>query len=92
MNYYFTIIGKRKDEMVKNYFKIEFDEQLWEHITNYVKMIAGLPLWIDRNLSETIFATKQSLEFWKSVFETGKAPDGQQVLAVPITYITIFDK
>lgn len=92
VNYYFTIIGKRKDEMVKNYFKIEFDEQLWEHIANYVKMIAGLPLWIDRNLAETIFATKQNLEFWKSVFETGKSPNGQQVLAVPITYITALNK
>lgn len=92
VNYYFTVTGKHSAEIVKNYFKTEFDEQLWEHITNYIKMIERLPLWRDRSLSDTIFATKQSSDFWKSVFETGKSPDGQQVIATPITYITIFSK
>lgn len=90
IHYYLTVNMNFKDEMIRNYFKTEIDEPLWSHIENYIKMILGLPLWRDRGLSETIFATKQSLDFWKSVFETGKSPDGLQVLASPVNISTIF--
>lgn len=90
IHYYLTVNMKFKDVMIRNYFKSEIDESLWFHIENYIKMILGLPLWKDRSLSETIFATKQSLDFWKSVFETGKSPDGLQVLSSPINISTIF--
>ena len=90
IHYYLTVNMKFKDEMIRNYFKTEIDEPLWSHIENYIKMILGLPLWKDRSLSETIFATKQTLDFWKSVFETGKSPDGIQVLASPVSISTIF--
>ena len=90
IHYYLTVNMKFKDEMIKNYFKVELDEPLWSHIENYIKMIAGLPLWKDRTLSETTFATKQNMDFWKSVFDTGKSPDGLQVMASPVTIQTVF--
>lgn len=92
IHYYLTVNMKYKDEMKRNYFKNELDEPLWLHIENYIKMIVGLPLWRDRELSTSVFATKQTTAFWKSVFDTGKSPEGLQVIASPITIATIFDK
>ena len=86
---YLTVNYKFREEMMRNYFKNQLDEAVWIHIENYIKMIVGLPLWKDRTLSETIFATKQTPTFWKSVFDTGKSPDGLQVISVPLTLLNV---
>jgi len=41
-----------------------------------------MPLWINREagLSSAVFGGKQSYDYWKYVFETGKTPEGTPVL------------
>lgn len=39
---------------------------------------------MNRDLSQTVFGGKQNYEFWQTIFESGKSPQGQQVLAGPI--------
>jgi hypothetical protein len=60
---------------------VPLSEELWSRIANFLDALAALPCWIDRNLSTTVFGPKQNLDYWKKVFDTGKAPNGIQILA-----------
>jgi len=57
---------------------------LWERIESFLRRVGALPCWIDRNLSNTVFGAKQNLDFWKTIFRTGRSPSGVQVLARPL--------
>jgi hypothetical protein len=50
----------------------------------FLRRLAGLPCWIDKNLSKTVFGAKQNRDFWAQIFKTGQAPTGVRVLAKPI--------
>jgi len=65
-------------------FQYQFPEQLWDRLRAYVINLRGLPLWVNRNLSATVFGGKQTSEFWRTIFLDGKTPQGQQVLAAPL--------
>jgi hypothetical protein len=39
-----------------------------------------MPLWVNRELSQTVFGGKQSPEYWQTIFESGKTPQNQQIL------------
>jgi hypothetical protein len=62
-------------------FQYPFPEQLWSNIRNFVHNLAELPLWANKDLSETVFGGKQNNSFWETVFSTGKSPQGVQVMA-----------
>lgn len=79
---YFNMMGTPIDE--KRLFQYPFPEPLWERIRTYVANLAKLPLWLNRELAATAFGGKQTYEFWQTVFETAKTPQGQQMLAAPI--------
>lgn len=79
---YFIMQGKPIQE--KKLFQYRFPEPLWERIRIFVGNLMNLPLWVNRELSLTIFGGKQNYEFWQTVFETGKTPQGFQVLAKPL--------
>lgn len=61
-----------------------FPETLWQRIEAFLRHLAELPCWVDRNLSSTVFGAKQNREFWKKVFGAGKTPSGVRVLAQPL--------
>jgi hypothetical protein len=61
-----------------------FPEELWQRVERFLRNLATLPCWIDRNLSNTVFGAKQNLDFWQRVFQTGTAPTGVRVLAQPL--------
>jgi hypothetical protein len=65
-------------------FQYPFPEQLWDRLRAYLLNLRALPLWVNRNLSATVFGGKQTSEFWRTIFQDGKTPQGQQVLAGPI--------
>ena len=48
---------------------------------------AALPLWVNKDLSATVFGGKQNNSFWQTVFETGRSPQGVQVLAKPLNLV-----
>jgi hypothetical protein len=65
-------------------FQYEFPTQLWERLRAYLVNLRALPLWVNRDLSATVFGGKQNNDFWRTVFLDGKTPQGQQVLAAPL--------
>lgn len=69
-----------------------FPEDLWRRIELFLRNLAALPCWIDNGLSITVFGTKQNADFWKAIFETGKAPTGVRVLAKPLDLNTMIQE
>jgi hypothetical protein len=88
-NYFITMAGKPIDD--KKLFQYQFPEPLWERVRAYVGHLRRLPVWVNRDLSQTVFGGKQNYEYWKTVFVTGKAPTGQQVLAEPINLMKMIE-
>ncbi|MCR6701183.1 MAG: hypothetical protein NVV68_08575 [Dokdonella sp.] len=82
---YFINTGKPIQE--DKLFHYLFPEQLWINIRNFVRNLSALPLWVNKDLSETVFGGKQNNSFWQTVFETGRSPHGVQVLAKPLNLV-----
>ena len=59
-------------------------DDLWDRMRNFLESLSGLPCWMDRNLSTTVFGPKQNLDYWEKIFETGQSPSGIQILARPL--------
>lgn len=59
-------------------------EDAWSRVEDFLRNLAELPCWIDHGMSGTIFGSKQNLDFWETIFETGKAPTGLNVLTAPL--------
>lgn len=68
-------------------FQVIFPEQVWENMRRFLRSLSALPLWVNVELSDSVFGGKQTNSHWKSIFTTGKTPHGVQVLAEPINLI-----
>ncbi len=68
-------------------FQYKFPDQVWGNIRQFVISLGNLSVWINNDLSSTIFGGKQNYEFWRTIFETGKSPQGQQVLAQRLNWM-----
>lgn len=68
----------------KDFFQTELPEQLWINIENFIKNLTNLPLWKSREFSSTLFGGKQVYKFWQNIFETGRSPQNEMVLATPL--------
>ena len=73
----------------RDFFQFEIPAQLWVNIKNFIINLRNLPLWKSREFSSTLFGGKQVSSFWKTIFETGKSPRGEEVLACPINVSTM---
>lgn len=75
---YFITIGKPilEDKL----FQYRFPEPLWDSIENFLTSLTKMPLWVNRELSQTVFGGKQNPEYWQTIFESGKTPQNQQIL------------
>jgi HNH endonuclease len=65
-------------------FDRTFPEELWSLISKLMSNIANLPVWVNRQISGSIFGGKQDHEYWKIIFETGRERGGVLVLAKPL--------
>lgn len=79
---YFIMQGTPIDET--KLFQYKFSLSLWERIRTFIRNFSDLPVWSNTALSSTIFGGKQNYDFWQCIFEKGKTPQGQQVLAESI--------
>jgi len=79
---YFIMQGKPIQE--NKLFQYRFPESLWARIKTFILNLSNLSLWVNKELSSTIFGGKQNYEYWQTIFETGKTSQGFQVLAKPI--------
>lgn len=75
---YFITNGKPIQEA--KLFQYRFPEPLWDSIEYFLENLKQLPLWVNRDLSLSVFGGKQNYEYWQTIFESGKTPQGQQVL------------
>jgi len=79
---YFIMQGKPIQE--KKLFQYCFPQVLWERIRLFTRNLFNLPVWVNKELSTTIFGGKQNYDYWQTIFETGKNAQGFQVLAEPL--------
>lgn len=82
---YFITTGKPIQE--EKLFQYAFPDQLWVNVRNFIRNLAALPLWVNKDLSATVFGGKQNNGFWQTVFETGKSPQGVQVMPKGINLV-----
>lgn len=82
---YFITLGKPDPK--ERLFQVPFPDQVWDNIRKFLLSLTAMPLWVNLDMSETIFGGKQNNGFWKTVFETGRTPQGMEVLARPINLI-----
>ena len=78
---YFLFEGRVLED--NELFQHKFSEKLWELLQRLIKNIASLPLWVNKDpgLSSALFGGKQTYDFWKCIFDTGKTPNGVEVLS-----------
>ncbi len=73
-------------------FHFRFDKQLWQNIRNYIRNLADLPVWVNKDLSPTVFGGKRNHDYWETIFETGKSLDGAKVLAEPVSLLKMIQR
>lgn len=82
IEHYFAWTGQAIDR--ERLLQRSIPEDLWRRIEAFLRNLAALPCWVDKRLSTTVFGAKQNFDFWRTVFQTGKAPTGVPVLAQPL--------
>jgi hypothetical protein len=82
ITHFYAFMGKVVHE--DRALQYRMPDELWDHLRSFFENVAGLPCWVDKNLSTTVFGPKQNLDYWEKIFETGRAPSGIQVLAKPL--------
>lgn len=87
---YFIMQGKPIKE--EKLFQYKFPEPLWDKISIFIRNLSKLPVWINKELSNTVFGGKQNNDFWQTIFETGKSPQGIQVLSEPINLMKMISE
>lgn len=75
---YFITTGKPIDE--SKLFQYVIPDACWDNIENFVDALKRLSIWANKDLSGSVFGGKRNYEFWQTIFESGKSPDGQQVM------------
>jgi hypothetical protein len=90
MENYFAFTGQlvEKDRIMQT----QLPDDLWRRLELFLHNLAGLPCWVDKNLSGTVFGAKQPLDFWFTIFKTGVAPNGVKVLAKPLDIATMIQE
>lgn len=65
-------------------FQYPFPQPLWDKIRLLICNLRNLPVWSNKQLSSTVFGGKQNYEYWQTIFETARSPQGIHVLAEPV--------
>lgn len=79
---YFITTGKPIDE--KKLFQYLIPDACWENIGNFIGALKRLPLWVNEDLSKSVFGGKQNNDYWQSIFESGRTPTGIDVMPTGI--------
>ena len=85
INTYFVNTGQIVDD--DKLFESEFSSALWNNIDNFVQNLYNLPMWKNKEFSQTIFGGKQNYTFWKTIFQTGESQHGEKILVAPLNFI-----
>lgn len=61
-------------------FQYPIPDRCWTNIENFLDAFMRLPLWINKDLSGSVFGGKQPYDYWQAIFESGVSPSGHQVM------------
>jgi hypothetical protein len=84
---YFIMQGQSISE--EKLFQNRFPDLLWGNIQNFIRNLGKLPLWVNREMSLTVFGGKANYSVWDTIFQTGSSPQQQKVLAEPINTLKL---
>jgi hypothetical protein len=84
---YYAWTGKMTDN--ERLFHQRIPEECWQRVECALRNIAALPCWVDKNLSRTVFGTKRPLDYWATIFKTGRSADNVPVLMKPLELQTL---
>jgi len=87
---YFILMGKPVDK--KKLFQYKLPEGVWDRVGTFVHNLSQLPVWINYELSLSVFGGKQTYEYWQKIFETGNSPQGQKVLPEPLNLMKMIEE
>lgn len=76
---YFITTGKPVDE--KKLFQYLLPDACWENIENFADALKRLPLWINKDLSLSVFGGKRNKDYWQEIFEHGSTQNGVKVMS-----------
>ena len=62
-------------------FQYSIPDICWRNIENFVESLRKLPLWVNRDLSLSVFGGKKNNSFWQEIFMTGRTLDGAEVMS-----------
>ena len=75
---HFITTGVPLDE--KKLFQYSIPDACWENIENFIDALMRLPLWVNRDLSSSVFGAKQNNDYWQSIFQSGRTPNDVEVM------------
>ncbi|MCY3784712.1 MAG: HNH endonuclease signature motif containing protein [Chloroflexi bacterium] len=61
-------------------FQREVPEVCWGNIRNFIGALKRLPLWVNKDLSLSLFGTKRNNDYWAEIFDSGDTPEGARVM------------
>lgn len=75
---YFVTTGLPIDEV--RLFQYSIPDTCSGNVENFVESLRKLPLWVNRDLSLSVFGGKHNNSFWQEIFMTGRTPEGAVVM------------
>ncbi len=78
VQHYFITTGK--PIVNSKLFQYQIPDACWGNIENYISALIKLPLWVNRDLSRSVFGGKQAYGYWQLIFLEGTTPDGVVVM------------
>lgn len=85
IHYYFITNGQVTDP--NKLFQYEISDLCWNNVRNFVSALMDISIWVNKDLSFTVFGAKHDYEFWQSIFETGRTPTGIEVMPNGINFM-----
>ena len=76
---YFSVTGRAIDE--EKLFQYEIPDACWDNVENFIDALIRLPVWVNKGRSRSEFGSKRNNDYWQSIFENGRTPDGGEVMA-----------
>ena len=90
VHHFFITIGTPvSEEKILQYC---LPEGCWNNVRNFIDSLSRLPLWVNHDLSHTAFGSKRNYDYWQSVFETGKTPEGSKIMSDGICLIKMIQE
>lgn len=84
---HFAFTGTKYNE--ENLFQQKLPDHLWDNIRTFIINLRELPIWKDRAMASTVFGGKNNYDFWDTVFENGRTPDGTKVMTSGLNVVNM---